>query len=120
MPASRNKRYNTLDLASKIVCQRQATPPSFGNLQGTGNRFFLREIETLFAGIHFPPRATIIQNWLLRQRAKMKKRIDAAHKNVQTPIRFYVKRTILLLYQMKCSFLEIVTGLIEDAEGKKE
>ena len=26
----------------------------------------------------------------------------------------------LLLYQMKCSFLEIVTGLIEDAEGKKE
>ena len=26
----------------------------------------------------------------------------------------------LLLFQMKCSFLEIVTGLIEDAEGKKE
>ena len=54
MPASRNKRYNTLDLASKIVCQRQASPPSFGNLQGTGNRISSREIETLMPVFIFP------------------------------------------------------------------
>ena len=61
----RNKRYNTLDLASKIVCQRQASPPSFGNLPGTGSTISLREIEMLFAGIHFPPCATKIQNRFL-------------------------------------------------------
>ena len=40
--------------ARKIVCQRRTFRPSFGNLQSTGNRIFSREIETLFAGIHFP------------------------------------------------------------------
>ncbi|MBQ1602952.1 MAG: hypothetical protein II079_03695, partial [Oscillospiraceae bacterium] len=50
----RNKRYNTLDLASKIVCQRQASRPSFGSLPGTGNSISSREIEMLSAGIHFP------------------------------------------------------------------
>lgn len=50
----RNKRYNTLDLASKIVCQRRASPPSFGNRPGTGRRIFSREIETLMPVFIFP------------------------------------------------------------------
>ena len=50
----RNKRYNTLYLASKIACQRQASRPSFGNLPAIGNTISVRRTEMLFAGIHFP------------------------------------------------------------------
>ena len=73
----RNKRYNTLDLASKIVCQRKASPPSFGNLQGTGDRIFSREIEKLFAGIHFPPFAAKTKRRFCRS-GENEKRINAS------------------------------------------
>jgi hypothetical protein len=41
-----------------------------------------------FAGIHFPPFATKMQNRFLRQRAKMKKRIEIAREKRAVPIRF--------------------------------
>ena len=55
----RNKRYNTLDLASKIVCQRRTSRPSFVNLPDTGSTISLREIGMLLPVFIFPD---VLQN----------------------------------------------------------
>ena len=53
LPASRNKRYNTLDLASKIVCQRQASPSLLWKPPGYWQSPVHRRGNTLAASICF-------------------------------------------------------------------
>ena len=50
----RNKRYNTLDLASKIVCQRQVSPALLWKPLGYRQPHFLALDQNAVAGIHFP------------------------------------------------------------------
>jgi hypothetical protein len=47
-------------LRGKIVCQRQASQPSFENLPDTGNTISSLLTEMPFAGIHFP---RMLQKW---------------------------------------------------------
>ena len=74
----------------------------------------------LFAGIHFLPRVPQKSKTVFVAVGENEKADRRRTQNVQMPIRFHEKRTILFMFQMKSSFLKIVTGLIEDAEGKKE
>lgn len=55
MPASRNKRYNTLDLASKIVCQRQALPALLWKPPGYRQRHFSAPDRNVFCRYSFSP-----------------------------------------------------------------
>lgn len=51
---SRRKRYNTLDLAGKVVRQRRARP-SLGTLLNTGKSVMTLCKSAVFAGIPFRP-----------------------------------------------------------------
>ena len=55
LPASRNKRYNTLDLASKIVCQRQASPALLWKPPGYRQTHFRASNRNVFCRYSFSP-----------------------------------------------------------------
>ena len=73
LPASRNKRYNTLDPASKIVCQRQAHLALLWKPPGYRQHHFSAGDRNAFCRYSFSPYATKMQNRFLWQRWKMKK-----------------------------------------------
>ena len=51
----RNKRYNTLDLASKIVCQRQASPALLWKPPGYRQHHFSARERNVFCRYSFSP-----------------------------------------------------------------
>jgi len=51
----RNKRYNTLNLASKIVCQRQTSPPLLWKPPGYRQLHFSARDRNAFCRYSFSP-----------------------------------------------------------------
>ena len=85
--SERRKRYNSLDLASKVVRQRRARP-SLGTFPNTGKVWPHFMTLCIFAGIPFRPFFQKLKKMSFAKTSENKKRTGAALENVQTPIRF--------------------------------